>query len=112
MATQVGSSSLKATGMDTNLGPRIALIVAGVALLASLTLGFLPTRGRAIVSFQPPGLEIAGDVNCGSVFSSTKWTHADGCEGPIGGRGGLMIATFVVAVVFGAVGLVLVARRS
>ena len=94
---------------------RATLIIGGLALVASLLLGVLPTRGEAIVSFVPPGGEIFGDVNCGTVFSDTKWSNADGCEGPLLIRFGWMVMAFLAAVVSGGVGLVLLflqARRG
>ncbi len=94
---------------------RATLIIGGLALVASLLLGVLPTRGEAIVSFVPPGGEIYGEVNCGTVFSDTKWSNADGCEGPILIRFGWMVMALLAAVVFGGVGLVLLflqARRG
>ena len=74
-------------------------MVAALALLSSVVLGVAPTRGRAVVAFQPPGTEIAGDVDCGSVFSSTRWTHDDGCEGPLLTRMGLVTLGALVGVV-------------
>ena len=94
---------------------RATLIIGGLALVASLLLAVLPTRGEAIVAFVPPGGEIYGDVNCGTVFSDTKWSNADGCQGPLLIRFGATVMAFVAAVVFGGLGLVLLlfqARRG
>lgn len=94
---------------------RATLIIGGLALVASLLLAVLPTRGEAIVSFVSPGGEITGDVNCGTVVSDTKWSKSDGCEAPLLIRFGWMFIAFLTAVVFGGVGLVLLffqARRG
>lgn len=86
---------------------RATSIIGGLALVASLLLAVLPTRGEAIVDFIPPGGEISGEVNCGTVVSDTKWSNADGCEGPLLIRFGWMVMAFLAAVVFGGVALVL-----
>jgi hypothetical protein len=94
---------------------RATLLIGGLALVASFLLAFLPTHGEAIVSFVPPGGEISGEVNCGTILSDTKWSSADGCEGPLLIRFGATVMAFVAAVVFGGVGLVLLwfqARRG
>lgn len=76
-------------------------------MVAGLLLGVLPTRGDAIVAFVPPGGEIYGEVNCGTVLAETKWSNTDGCEGPLLIRFGATVIAFVAAVVFGGVGLFL-----
>ena len=84
-------------------------------MVASVLLAVLPTRGEAIVSFVPPGGEIYGGVNCGTVVSDTKWSNSDGCEAPLLIRFGWMVLAFLAAVVFGGFGLVLLffqARRG
>ena len=86
---------------------RATLALSGLALVATLLLAVLPTRGEAIVAFVPPGGEVYGDVNCGTVFSDTKWSQADGCEGPLLIRFGATLMALVAAVVFGGVGLTL-----
>ena len=73
--------------------------IAATALVSALLLGVFPSRGRAIVGFQPRGTEITGEVDCGSEFRSTKWRHADGCDGPILARTGLTILLGLIAVV-------------
>ena len=94
---------------------RATLVAGGLAFVAGLLLCVLPTRGEAIVGFVPPGGEIVGEVNCGTIFSETKWSNADGCEGPLLVRLGATVMSLVVAVIFGGVGLVLLflqARRG
>ena len=81
-------------------------------MIASLLLGFLPTRGEAIVTFNPPGTEISGEANCGTIFSDTKWSSADGCEGPLISRLGAMVMALVAAVVFGGAGLVILLLQA
>ena len=94
---------------------RATLTIGGLAFVASLLLAVLPTHGEAIVAFVPPGGEIYGDVNCGAVLSGTKWSNADGCEGPLLIRFGATVMAFFAAVLFGGVGLALLlfyARRG
>ena len=78
-------------------------------MVARLLLGVLPTRGEAIVAFNPPGTEISGEVNCGTIFSDT---NADGCEGPLISRLGAMVMALVAAVVFGGAGLVILLLQA
>jgi hypothetical protein len=51
---------------------RTSAVIGGLALVVGLLLAVLPTSGEAIVSFVPPGGEIYGEVNCGTVFSHTN----------------------------------------
>jgi len=100
---------------DVRIIQRATLSIGGLALVASLLLAVLPTRGEALISFVPPGEETYGDVNCGTVVSATKWSNSDGCEAPLLIRFGWMFIAFLTAVVFGGVGLVLLflqARRG
>lgn len=82
------------------------MVIGGLALVAGLLLAVLPTSGKAMVSFVPPGGEIYGEVNCGTLLSDTKWSEADGCEKPLFLRFGATVMVLVAAVVFGGVGLV------
>lgn len=79
-------------------------------MAAGLVLAVLPTHGEGIVDFVPPGTEISGEVNCGTVF--TNWSSSDGCEGPILIRQGATAMAFVVAVVFTGAGLMLLAVQA
>ncbi len=86
---------------------RILLAVAVVIVAGSLLLGFIPTRGEAIVSMEPRGGEVYGNVNCGSTFYSTKWSQADGCEAPLFTRLGMMFLGGLIGLAAGTVGIVL-----
>ncbi len=77
---------------------RIAWVIGAIALVLTVLLGLLPTRGRAIVGFLPPGMEITGEADCGSEFRFTKWRHADGCDGPILTRTGLVVLFGLIGV--------------
>lgn len=59
---------------------RSILAFAGLALVATLLLAILPTRGGVIIE---GGEVIAIEVNCGTVFANTRWSDADDCDGPI-----------------------------
>jgi hypothetical protein len=76
-------------------------------MLGAMVLAIVPTRGRAIVDFRPPGTEISGEVDCGSPFRTTMWSHDDGCEGPVLARGGAVVLCVLGALVVGGVGLTL-----
>lgn len=77
------------------------LILAGLALVASFVLGVLPTHATVVVSSPPPVME---KVNCGTVFSSTKWSNDDNCEPLLLNQSGLMIGAFLLGFVSGAIG--------
>lgn len=72
----------------------VLVVVAGLAFTGALLLGSLPTRARPVITAAPPG---TGKVNCGTVFSDTKWSNDDACEGPLLNRAGLMMLAFMIA---------------
>ena len=94
------------------LASRAALAVSGIALLLSFVLGLLPTRGEAIVSFQPPATEKFASVNCGAVFSSNKWSGTDGCEAARLTRWGHVALALVTGIVVGVGGVFALAMDS
>lgn len=72
--------------------------VGALALVLTLLLGVLPSRGQAIVGFEPPGTEITGDVDCGSEFRRTRWSKTEGCEGAFLGQTGLIVLVGFIGV--------------
>ena len=72
--------------------------IGAMALVSTLLLGILPSRGQAIVDFRPPGTEITGEVDCGSEFRRTKWGRTEDCEGPSLARTGLIIMVGLIGV--------------
>ena len=72
--------------------------LGAIALVLTLLLGILPSRGQAIVGFQPPGTEITGEVDCGSEFRRTRWSKTEGCEGPFLGQTGLIVLVGFIGV--------------
>jgi hypothetical protein len=99
-------------GLNLRTVRRIILLIAGLALMVTPVVGLVPVHARPLIASPPPGVE---NVNCGTVFASTKWSNDDGCEGPILSRAGLMAMMFLIALGSGAVGLVLLftdARRG
>lgn len=87
---------------------RSILAFAGFALVAALLLAVLPTHGDVIEG----GELIAGDVNCGTVFANTRWSDADGCDGPILIRFAATLIPLGVTVVSGGVGLALLSVQT
>ena len=73
-------------------------VIGAIGLVSTLLLGVLPSRGQAIVGFQPPGTEIMGDVDCGSEFRRTRWSRTEGCEGPFLGQTGLIVLVGFIGV--------------
>ena len=86
---------------------RVLGVTAGLLMLGALVLAVVPTSGRAIVDFRPPGSEITGEVDCGSPVRRTTYSSADGCEGPYIGRGGAIVLCVLAALVAGGIGLTL-----
>lgn len=84
---------------------RVCLAIAGIAFVGGLLLGSVPARVRPAVIDPPPGEQ---EVNCGTVFSDTKWSSDDACEGPRIARGGLMFIAFVVSVLAFVSGVLLI----
>ena len=86
---------------------RALLVIALILVVGSLLLGFIPTRGQAIVEMEPGGGEAYRNVNCGSTFYSTKWSQADGCEDALFIRFGVTVLAGLVGLAAGTVGIVL-----
>ena len=76
---------------------RVLWVVAGVAVVVAVVLGFVPTSAESFVDGR--------ELNCGAVFVSTEWSLDDACEGPILSRMGYMATLVVVAIGCGVVAL-------
>lgn len=76
---------------------QVLWVLAGVAVVVAVALGFVPTSAESFVSGE--------DLNCGAVFVSTEWSLDDACEGPILSQSGYMASLVVVAVGCGVVAL-------
>lgn len=76
---------------------RVLWVVAGVAVVVAVVLGFVPTSAESFVNGE--------DLNCGAVFVSTEWSLDDACEGPVLSRMGFMETLVVVAFSCGVVAL-------
>jgi hypothetical protein len=82
---------------------RILGVLAALLLVTALALMVLPNRGEALVDFTPPNTARYDQVDCGTPFRSTRWSHDDGCEGPMLGRGGAVVLAGLGSVVLGVV---------
>lgn len=84
------------------LAGRILTGLAALALLAVLVLGFAPN----------PGSSDAGPehVNCGSIFVDTGWSGEEGCDTQFAVRFMIISVLWLVALVLGTTGLVVLYR--
>lgn len=84
---------------------RVFGVLAGLLLVAALLLAYLPNAGETLVDFRPPGTEIYGEVDCGSPFRSTRYSHDDGCEGPFLAQWSIVFLAGLGSIAFAAVGI-------
>ena len=93
---------------------RVTLIITAIALVIIPVIGLVPISAQPLVLDPPPGVT---EVDCGTLFSETRWSSDDGCDESILRRMSVAFMALFVAVLSGlvAVGLTLVKayrRRS
>jgi hypothetical protein len=87
---------------------RVTTTLAAVALLLAIGVGFVRVHAEPREYDAPPGVV---QVDCGSLFSSTRWSLDEGCEREIMGQ---LIGTTLlvfVALFFGLIALPLLILR-
>ena len=87
---------------------RVTVTLAGIALLLAVVAALAPARAVPREYDVPPGVV---DVNCGSLFSSTRWSLDEGCDREIVGRIIAMTLSLLVALVLGLIALPLLILR-
>jgi hypothetical protein len=88
---------------------RPASAASVLLLLTALAVGFVPIRERPREYQAPPGVE---KVDCGTVFSPTRWSGDEGCERANTGYGVLMMLLGFFGVCLGLLALVWQIARS
>lgn len=83
---------------------RILGVLAALLFLTALLLSSLPNRAEVMAGFTPPKSATYGRVDCGTPFKSTRWSGADECEGPVLGRGGVVLLAGLGAVLLAVAG--------
>ena len=91
--------------MTTMVAGRVTTALAALIILAILLLGVLPNPGTAVI-VDPPRR-----VNCGTVFIATDYRGDDGCEDQVTARFLLSFALWILSLVLGTIGLVLLRRE-
>jgi hypothetical protein len=87
---------------------RVSATLATVALLLGIGVGFVRVQAEPREYEAPPGVV---KVDCGSLFSSTRWSLDEGCEREIVGLIIAMTLLVFVAIVFGLIALPLLILR-
>jgi hypothetical protein len=87
---------------------RATVTMAAIAVVLGIVVGFVPARAVPREYSVPPGVV---DVNCGSLFSSTRWSLYEGCESPIVGRIITMNLLFFLAFILLLIALPLLVLR-
>lgn len=79
-------------------------VLAALLLLSALALMVLPNRATVLVAFTPPNTARYDTADCGTPFRSTRWSSDDACEGPVLGRGGVVLLAGLGSVLGAAIG--------
>jgi hypothetical protein len=62
---------------------RVTVTLSAVAVVLGIVVGFVPARAVPLEYSVPPGVV---EVNCGSLFSPSKWSLDEACDREIVGR--------------------------